>query len=104
MIKRLKNISPVQCGVVLGALYAAISLIIVPFIILVMLVAPKQGNGAGIFAGSMVFVIFIPIIYGVMGFIGGIISAAIYNLIASWTGGLEFTLADVPPDLVGLPN
>ena len=69
-----------------------------------MLVAPKQGNGAGIFAGSIVFVIFIPILYGVMGFIGGIISAAVYNLIAAWTGGLEFTLSDAPQDRVGLPN
>jgi len=32
---------------------------------------------------------FIPVIYGVMGFVFGIIMAAIYNLIAGWIGGTE---------------
>jgi hypothetical protein len=41
---------------------------------------------AGIMFG---FGIFIPIIYGVMGFVFGIIMAAIYNLIAGWIGGIE---------------
>ena len=33
--------------------------------------------------------IFMPVIYGVMGFIFGVISAAIYNLVARWIGGIE---------------
>ena len=35
------------------------------------------------------FGIFMPIVYGVMGFIFGILMAAIYNLIARWIGGIE---------------
>jgi uncharacterized membrane protein len=35
------------------------------------------------------FGIFMPIMYGVMGFIFGILMAAIYNLIARWIGGIE---------------
>jgi hypothetical protein len=35
------------------------------------------------------FGVFIPIIYGVMGFVFGIITAAIYNVIAGWIGGIE---------------
>jgi hypothetical protein len=42
-----------------------------------------------IFSG--VFLIFLPIIYAVIGFIGGVITALIYNLVAKWTGGIEFT-------------
>jgi hypothetical protein len=94
MTKRLKHVAPVQCGIVLGALYGAIALIFVPFILLITLVAPKQGNGAGILAGGAFLVILFPVIYGVLGFVGGIIAASIYNLIASWTGGIELTLAD----------
>jgi hypothetical protein len=33
--------------------------------------------------------IFMPIFYAVFGFIFGIISAAIYNLVARWVGGIE---------------
>jgi hypothetical protein len=33
--------------------------------------------------------ILMPVIYGVMGFIGGVISAAVYNLVARWIGGIE---------------
>lgn len=43
--------------------------------------------------------VLIPVIYGVMGFIGGVISALLYNLIARWTGGLEFEFKDVPPTI-----
>ena len=35
------------------------------------------------------FGIFMPVFYGVFGFIFGVISAAIYNLIARWIGGIE---------------
>jgi hypothetical protein len=33
--------------------------------------------------------ILMPVIYGVMGFIGGVIGAAVYNLVARWIGGIE---------------
>ncbi len=34
-------------------------------------------------------IVIFPIMYGVMGVIGGVIMAALYNLVASITGGLE---------------
>jgi len=34
-------------------------------------------------------IVIVPIFYGAIGFIGGIISAAIYNLIGSTIGGIE---------------
>jgi hypothetical protein len=33
-----------------------------------------------------------PIFYGVMGFIGGVVMAAMYNLVASFTGGIKMEL------------
>ena len=68
----------------------------VPFILFITVLAPKNGHGVGMFGGSILLIILFPILYAVMGFIGGIISAAIYNLIASWTGGIEFTVVDAP--------
>lgn len=96
MTKRLQHIAPLQLGIVLATLYGIISLIFVPFIILISIFGAKTQNGSGFLAGGIVFIIFIPFIYALLGFIGGVITGFIYNLIAKWTGGIEFTLADVP--------
>lgn len=45
--------------------------------------------GIPTFVLGFAFVIILPIIYGILGFIGGIIVAALYNLFASWFGGIE---------------
>jgi hypothetical protein len=37
-------------------------------------------------------VIFLPIIFAIGGFIEGVIGAFIYNLVARWTGGFQFTV------------
>ena len=87
MKKRITNISPLQFGIVMGILYGIISLIIVPFLFIGMLFG-HGGLGA-------VFVIFLPIVYAVMGFILGVITAFVYNLVAQWTGGIELTFSDV---------
>ncbi len=41
-------------------------------------------------------VVLFPILYGVLGFIGGIVIAGIYNLTAKWVGGLEIELEEKP--------
>jgi hypothetical protein len=51
-------------------------------------------NFFAVFAGCAS--LFIPVMYGVMGFITGIIGAALYNVVAKMTGGLEFQIADAP--------
>jgi hypothetical protein len=88
MKKRLASISPLQLGIVLGVLYGAISLIIVPFLLL--------GAIFGHAGFGIIFAIFFPVIYAVAGFIGGVITAFVYNLVAQWTGGIEFTTTDAP--------
>ena len=35
------------------------------------------------------FAIFAPIMYGVMGFLVGVIGAFLYNVVAKWVGGIE---------------
>ncbi|MDI6720802.1 MAG: DUF3566 domain-containing protein [Candidatus Aenigmarchaeota archaeon] len=44
--------------------------------------------------GIAFLVILIPIIYAIMGFIFGAISAVIYNFIAKYIGGIEFDLRE----------
>jgi len=92
MKKELKNISPLRAGIVLGTLYGFLGLIVVPIFILMTLFGPGAHPGF-----AVAFLLLLPVLYAVMGFIGGIISAFLYNLIAGWTGGLEFEVRDVAP-------
>ncbi|GAC1359361.1 MAG: hypothetical protein NVSMB31_19720 [Vulcanimicrobiaceae bacterium] len=96
MPTRLKNINPIQCGIVLAVMYAFLGIVFVvlmaPFMALMATMhLGGQGNPASSlgFAGLLIF----PIIYGVLGFISGILSAFIYKLVAGWTGGVEITLS-----------
>ncbi len=38
-----------------------------------------------------------PVFYAIMGFIVGVLAAAVYNLVARWTGGLQFEVRDLDP-------
>ncbi len=99
MKKRLINVNPVKLGTTLAVIYGIMSLIVIIPLFLIMSAVGAVGakNGAQampvIFSG--VFMIFLPIIYAVVGFIGGVLAALIYNLVAKWTGGVEFTTQEV---------
>jgi len=84
----------------LGVLYAFFGLIFVPFFAIAALAgafaqhaAQSQGGSAAapVLTVSIMLVmsVLFPIFYGVMGFIFGVITAAIYNPVAQWIGGLE---------------
>ena len=87
-IRRLTRVAPLKAGIVLGILYGILGLIAAPFFLLAAF-AGREGAAAGIGLAVM-----LPIMYAVGGFVGGIISAALYNLVAKWTGGLEFEVSD----------
>jgi len=80
-----------------GALYAVIGLIIGLFVAAFSLlgagIAAQAGAGdVPSFIGPLFGVgaiIFAPIFYGILGLIGFALAAAIYNLVAGMTGGLE---------------
>ena len=83
-----------------GVLYGLLGLVFIPiyvvFAVIGMLVQPAaQANnspGAGwavAIGGALVLGLFMPVLYGVFGFIFGAISAALYNVIARWIGGIE---------------
>ncbi len=98
MKKQLTYIAPLKAGIVMGLLYAILSLILVPFLLLATLLGAKAGNGgpAAAFGGIFV-IILLPVLYAIGGFIAGIISSALYNLVAKLTGGLEFEVRDIAP-------
>jgi hypothetical protein len=83
-----------QCAVVIGIIYCLLGLIFavlwLPFA-QTMSRMPGATPAAWAMMGAMALVLF-PLIYGAIGYIGGLIAAALYNLIAGWTGGVELTL------------
>ncbi len=117
MQKELKRIHVLQAGLFLGIFYAALGLIFGLIYGLFMLlvgaagaagVAGSGGTGGpgapggpemfALFGGMGLFmIILIPVMYGAMGFVVGIIASAFYNLIAKWVGGLKFDVANLGP-------
>jgi len=99
MKRRLANVSPLKLGITLAVIYGIVSIVfLVPLFLVLSLVGAANGTKGGVvpFIFSGVFVIFLPIIYAVLGFIGGVIAAFVYNLVAKWTGGIEFTTEEAP--------
>lgn len=75
-------------GLLLGLAFAAITL-------LGTILGASSGPGGGdILAfgigSAIASIIFLPIFYGLIGFIGGALASSLYNLAAKLTGGLEF--------------
>jgi len=95
----LRRVGVLSLGKVFGVLYALMGLIFGAIFALLSLVG--AGIGAASSGSNEAFlgaifgvgaVIFLPIFYGVFGFLGGLLTAALYNLVARIMGGLELEL------------
>ena len=71
-------------GLILGIFYALIG---------AAMPAGVDPMTAIIFSPWMILVL--PIIYGILGFIGGIIFSAVYNLVSNWIGGIKVELKKI---------
>lgn len=97
----VRRVRPLSLGKILGAMYVTIGLFAGLIISTVSVLgfaigsvaAPDQlGNMAGLLFGVGA-VVFIPLVYGTLGFVGGLVAALVYNLIAGVVGGLEIEVA-----------
>lgn len=84
MKKQIIRVSPVQTAKVSAVLYFLLSIPLVGFMALSMAFAPGAGPGLG-------FLLIFPLLYLIGGFIFTAISALVYNLVAGWVGGIEYT-------------
>jgi hypothetical protein len=98
-IKHIKRVGPLSLAKFLGCLYSFIGLIAgLIFTVLAVLVSAigAAASESGLPLLGALFgvgaVIFLPIFYGILGFVGGLIVAALFNLVANMTGGLEIGL------------
>ena len=91
----IKRVGAMSIAKVAAVLYAGIGLLFGGILALVSMAgfsALGQGSDAPSFLGPMLGVgaiIILPICYGIIGFIGTLIAASLFNLAAGMTGGVE---------------
>jgi len=98
-MKEVKKLDVMSVAVVTCIIYAIIGLIFAIlgglFMGMISAVLPYGGSSRVGLGFGMAMVILYPLIFGFCGFIGGALSAFIYNLVAKWVGGIKFELADL---------
>ncbi|HSH53905.1 MAG TPA: hypothetical protein VK967_02650 [Methylotenera sp.] len=83
MKKQIINISPIQTAKVFALLYFVISLPLVALMAIAMSLSPAPAPALG-------FLIALPFLYLIFGFIFTAIGAWIYNIVTKWVGGIEY--------------
>ena len=99
---RLTYISPLSVAKVAFVLYGLIGLIIGCCVALASLLGAGFGAASG--DRSAIFgaifgvgaIVFLPLLYGFFGALGGLISSAIYNVVAGMVGGIEIKIEPAP--------
>ena len=94
----IKRVGPMSLAKTYGVICAVMGLVFGGIFALVSMAGAAVGTAAGgsssgpfgMMAGfGLAAVIIFPIMYGAIGFIGGLIGAVVYNLVAGVAGGIE---------------
>ena len=85
---RIKHVGVTQCAKMIAGIYFIISLPIVACILLVAVVVDKASIGVGT-------LILLPFAYALGSYLGGLLTAWIYNTVANRIGGFEYTAAEI---------
>lgn len=91
---KLKKIGVMSFAKLYGGLSGLMGLIVGVLFFLISLVGVALGTGIGGLVVGIGILIFLPIIYGIAGFVMGAISAFLYNIVASKVGGIELELEE----------
>jgi hypothetical protein len=92
----IRRVEPLSCAKVTGVLYVILGLVVgagISFFSSMASMAganPRASAMAGVF--GMGAIIFLPILYGIAGFVTTLIGAWLYNLVAGIVGGIELDL------------
>ncbi len=90
----LRSVDVMSCGKMMGVIYGCLGLIFLPFLLLGGLGSLLIGKSSGAISGiaMLCMAIFLPVVYGVMGFLMGAFTAWVYNLVAARIGGIRLEL------------
>ena len=90
----LRSVDVLSCAKIAGVFYACLALLFIPMV-LIMVVAsadspqPYSPMGA---LGLVLLAIFAPVLYGLLGFVFGALTAWLYNVTSKWVGGIRLNL------------
>jgi hypothetical protein len=90
MKKQIIRVSILQSSKIITILYFLVGLIYLLIGVPMIIFGNDQLHIMGIIYCAM------PILMAFIGFIGFVICAAVYNLLAQWLGGMEFEVIDIP--------
>ncbi|NOZ47353.1 MAG: hypothetical protein GXO79_11315 [Chlorobi bacterium] len=86
-MKRIKRFNVYQTSKVSAVILFFVAIIfMIPFGLMSTMLGGDAFPG---FPFGGLFLVFVPFIYGIIGFIMTAVSCLIYNLVAKWTGGIE---------------
>jgi hypothetical protein len=100
----VKSVGVLSVAKIMGLLQACMGLLLAPVFLLIGVLGSMVGQQKTPFAGmfGIFFALFLPVIYGVFGFVAGAIFGLLYNLFAKLVGGLELEL-DLRPQTLTAP-
>jgi len=98
MKQTLRSIGVLSCAKIMAAVYFALGLLIVPFLLIGGSAGLLTGSSANMFSSLALILIGVmaPIFYGFIGFVMDAFSAFVYNLFAGWFGGIELVMQTAP--------
>ncbi len=85
----LTKIGVLSLAKIQGIIMALFGLVLGLFMGAVGTMAGSIGMGSRFGAFGFLAVIILPIVYGILGFVMGAVTALVYNLISGWIGGVE---------------
>jgi hypothetical protein len=98
---KIRSVGVLSVGKLFAAMYAAFGLLaglaVGVFAVLGGVIAAQQQGAAAGFppvALGIAAVFFVPVFYGGIGFVGGLLTAGLYNVAAHFLGGVEVELGE----------
>jgi len=95
-VAKIQGLLAFVIGLLIGIMYGLFFMILGGFM---SSLAPRGDSqalgGVSSVVVGLIFMIVIPVFYGILGFIGGLIAALVYNLAAGVVGGVRFELEGV---------
>ncbi len=100
----VKSVEIFSVAKIMAMIQACLGLIAAPFFLVIGLMGSVLGERSGPAASifGIGFAILMPFIYGIVGFITGLIGGLLYNLFARWVGGIELEL-ELKPGITVAP-